>query len=387
MNTTEITILLYQHRHNEQEIANIFKTKRKLLLKLAKGWPDGNRKMDLLGWAASRGYTIIVDYILKDPKFYPSGVTDFVWVRVIQNGHILCAYQLAHHFAFYQMASKFDLIRVAMTSIQFDAKYIAIVNLLLELDPSLLFSDHAQQHYPLHWAIYLSLYDTVDKFYNTDEVNVRAQDGQFEGQTPLIVAAIKLPDDSTIPETLILAGASVDDTDKSGYTAFMHAVFHQKYNMARTLLNYGASVDKKIDHKKRTMLTVAARNGRVQNIQFLLSVGAQVDMLDADSATPLQHALMNRQVLAAKCLIRACSSLYFNNFAIVFCLGQLLSKWPDNMQSYKDLLSREISRTRYNKSYLLLINKSELFRSLPLEIACYIHAYLFSGNHVFSIRQ
>jgi uncharacterized protein len=81
----------------------------------------------------------------------------------------------------------------------------------------------------------------------------------------------------------------VDVADKYGHTALMVAARDGKVTEVDDLLNRGASLTARSD-KGKTPLHYAAANGRVEVVQLLLSKGAEVDPRDKEGHTPLMLA-------------------------------------------------------------------------------------------------
>jgi ankyrin repeat protein len=127
-----------------------------------------------------------------------------------------------------------------------------------------------------------------------------------KGATPLMtVAASELPDASEMAEMLIDNGAKVDSKDQRKETALHYAARAGNLEVARKLIEKGATVD----FKYHTPLHVAARAGHAEMCRFLLKKGARHDIFDLASyfgrRTPLHEAAAQGHTDVAEILLEA----------------------------------------------------------------------------------
>ena len=105
----------------------------------------------------------------------------------------------------------------------------------------------------------------------------------------------------SIIRTLVKNGADVNYKRKSdGATPLIVAALMGDYQLVNTLINAGASIEE-YDQEKRTALIVAAKENNKNIVKKLLSVGANVNAIDESGLNALKHAedLGHREVVKA----------------------------------------------------------------------------------------
>ncbi|WP_455366559.1 ankyrin repeat domain-containing protein, partial [Kaarinaea lacus] len=105
----------------------------------------------------------------------------------------------------------------------------------------------------------------------------------------------------SIIRTLVKNGADVNKKRESdGATPLIIAAQMGDYQLVNTLINAGASIEE-YDQEKRTALIVAAKKNNKNIVKKLLSVGADVNAVDVSGANALKHAeeLGHREVVKA----------------------------------------------------------------------------------------
>jgi len=76
----------------------------------------------------------------------------------------------------------------------------------------------------------------------------------------------------------------------SSYTALHYAARNGKLSAAKTLIQFGATVNCQTKNNGSTPLHRAALLGQVSMVRLLIESGADVTILDADQLTPLERA-------------------------------------------------------------------------------------------------
>ena len=202
----------------------------------------------------------------------------------------------------------------------------------------------------LHWAVYkndLELVETLlkqgadpDKSndYHASPMTVAAVHGDFAIMKALVDAGGDIESPNTEGQTLLMAvartgntetarlllerGANVNAVENWGsQTALMWAASQKQPQMVKLLLEYGAEADtrgkdhdwprwitseprnKPLQRGGFTALLYAAREGCAECVEALLDAGADINLTDIDSGTPLLMALQNLHYDTANILI------------------------------------------------------------------------------------
>ncbi len=103
-------------------------------------------------------------------------------------------------------------------------------------------------------------------------------------------------------EKLIREGANIHESDESGYTPLMYAIWSGKQETVTQLVNIGADVNKR-DNSGYTPLLWAASYGYLDMAKLLIDKGADVNARGNDKSSPLLLALAANNHELSKLLI------------------------------------------------------------------------------------
>lgn len=151
------------------------------------------------------------------------------------------------------------------------------------------------------------------------------------GESALAIAARE-----GIPENLIVlidAGANINLTQKVLDEALVRAANHEDAKLVRVLLKAGASANAKDDNK--TVLMIAAENGKPETIKALVDAGAEIDAVTDDGWTALMYA---DDVESVRMLLNAGADMSIKNKDGLTALGMAIKY--DQTDSIKLLKSR-----------------------------------------------
>ena len=143
--------------------------------------------------------------------------------------------------------------------------------------------------------------------------NVNAREEDELGRTPLLWAAEKCT--SAVVETLLKAGADVNATSNSGFTALILAAATDKIDNVKILLEAGADINAETS-SGYTPLMGAAERGSSECVQLLVQAGANVNAEQKNGITPLIYAMKNRTHKIddiAMLLIKAGANIYWKD--------------------------------------------------------------------------
>lgn len=96
--------------------------------------------------------------------------------------------------------------------------------------------------------------------------------------------------DDVLKALALAEGADLDQVDKDGRTALMHATISNSVDIVRGLIMKGASIDMQ-DKNGYSAIHFAAQAYALPMVDILLSNGARVDVQDSHGNTPLGKAL------------------------------------------------------------------------------------------------
>lgn len=124
----------------------------------------------------------------------------------------------------------------------------------------------------LHYAIAMKQPDVVSVLVaNGADLNAAVtQSGDYEGMTPLMMAAVWQP---AMVELFLERGANVDATAKNGYTALAFAIYEWNVDAVKALAAHGANLNWQ-DENGDTYLMLAAQRVHAETVKALLDLGA-----------------------------------------------------------------------------------------------------------------
>ncbi len=124
----------------------------------------------------------------------------------------------------------------------------------------------------LHWAVQQDDLDLVDRLINTG-ANVKAKNDY--GATPMSEAA--LAGNVKVMDRLLVAGAGVESPNADGQTALMIVARTSNVEAARLLLKHGANVNAVEKWREQTALMWAAAENQPAMVKELVAHGANVN--------------------------------------------------------------------------------------------------------------
>ncbi|KAM0425342.1 hypothetical protein ACHAPT_009398 [Fusarium lateritium] len=104
-------------------------------------------------------------------------------------------------------------------------------------------------------------------------------------------------------DLLLAAGADVQATEDSGWTALHWAARYDETQIMERLLSAGARVDARNVFYGETPLHFAAKYGCLQAARLLLNRGADIDAMARDGDSPLLTAMSHRSYRAVALLL------------------------------------------------------------------------------------
>ncbi|RTE83641.1 hypothetical protein BHE90_001843 [Fusarium euwallaceae] len=114
----------------------------------------------------------------------------------------------------------------------------------------------------------------------------RANQRDLYGESPLSSAAAR-GFQSTVA-TLLRHGAEVDSRDEFGRTALSVAAEHGHWGIVRLLVAHGADIDTLVEGQN--LITWAVRKGDKDVTKCLITMGANINLVDPEGRTPLSYA-------------------------------------------------------------------------------------------------
>lgn len=207
----------------------------------------------------------------------------------------------------------------------------------------------------------------------------------YEGKTPLHYATrgwINSSRHSGDPITLLIqSGANVNAKDESGKTALQNAVSNCEVSMVRKLLHYGADPNVK-DASSYTPLHLAAMqwSSSAQMVKVLLKYGARINAKTDDGLTPLHLASQMGNLDAVRALLNNGASISIKstsnktalNLAKKENIKKLIESWPGERTLRRRAANKALNNLPYNmkkhilsKTGLFAINEYGRPRSSP----------------------
>ncbi len=93
---------------------------------------------------------------------------------------------------------------------------------------------------------------------------------------------------------LLEAGANVNKRNRYGRTAIIHAAIYGRLEIAKLLVRFGAYFDDK-DYESYTTLHFASINGKVELVKYLISLGANVNNVNVKGKSIL-YSVQNTEL-------------------------------------------------------------------------------------------
>ena len=113
-------------------------------------------------------------------------------------------------------------------------------------------------------------------------------------QTPLIIAVLadKVETVKALLTLVEKGKLDLDRGDRQGRSALFKACGNNSHEIARLLLEKGATVDHK-DEDGHTALAISSQEGHIECMKLLLEKGAEVNLASTNGVTPVQRAAVN----------------------------------------------------------------------------------------------
>ena len=122
-------------------------------------------------------------------------------------------------------------------------------------------------------------------------------------RTPLMCAAVWGHTDCV--EYLIQKGAQLDLEEKNNQTALHYAAMGGRLEVMKRLVDAGQDVNQRDELGERTPLMLAAWQGRTDCVEYLIQKGAQLDLEEKNNQTALHYAAMGGRLEVMKRLVEA----------------------------------------------------------------------------------
>ena len=110
-------------------------------------------------------------------------------------------------------------------------------------------------------------------------------------------------DHECVVRQLLDAGANVSDCNENGHTPLMEAASAGNVEVARILVEHGASINTHSNEFKESALTLACYKGHLEMVRFLLEAGADQEHKTEEMHTALMEASMDGHVEVARLLL------------------------------------------------------------------------------------
>ena len=156
--------------------------------------------------------------------------------------------------------------------------------------------------------VYAAVRDHLDVVkYFVEELGVDVDQPDLAGCTPLMNTAYFRKTDYKknyeMIEYLISQGADVNAVSNNGTTAFMGTAIEERVDVARILLQNGAKVNVRTTDYGDTAIYRAVERDRYDFLEFLLSVGVDINAQDDFGVSPLMKAAGNGSINSVKMLV------------------------------------------------------------------------------------
>jgi hypothetical protein len=135
---------------------------------------------------------------------------------------------------------------------------------------------------------------------------VNLNDQSFSRSDMLPLAAAITSGNKDCVDFLLAKGANPNQYDGQGRPAWHAAVLSERYSIAKDLIaNHGADINIKNKDNGNTVLHIAAREGRIKDVEFLAANGADQTIQNNDGKIAFQMGGTNRVQLhaALKCRV------------------------------------------------------------------------------------
>lgn len=161
---------------------------------------------------------------------------------------------------------------------------------------------------PMHLAARFAFSSVVYGLLRKGEDPNASINGRGDRPLHFAVAAPRGPDGQDVIDALYMVGADLDAPGSGGATPLHHAARLGSLEAIQLLLARGANVNL-LDEKTRSPLHYAAESSQAATIVDVISAlskaGSKLDAKDADGETPIQRALAHPSAPAAKALLEA----------------------------------------------------------------------------------
>ena len=117
-----------------------------------------------------------------------------------------------------------------------------------------------------------------------------------------IFSAIKSGSFKKVQSFINISNTNVKITNDKGETALMVAIFHQKFDLAKYLIENGSEINVHND-QGFTPLIMASQLGHIDTIKYLIQKGADINAQDLNGATPLMWASFECPLAVVRCLV------------------------------------------------------------------------------------
>ena len=121
------------------------------------------------------------------------------------------------------------------------------------------------------------------------EAGARVSDQDNNGQSPILLSA-HYNSNPDITEQLLEAGADINTRDNSRYTSLMWAASSNSNLVVEVLLNAGAEIDAQDNNGNTALMLAVKESTQISVINALIRAGANVNIVDRQRFSILDHA-------------------------------------------------------------------------------------------------